>query len=83
MQWRKRSGNDRCDSLSDRCLQYCFVRETKNRRVALVNIGDQTTSLSVFENGLLISINTFSIGSSDITNDIALGFKIPLERQRI
>jgi cell division protein FtsA len=47
--------------------------------VALVNIGDQTTSLSVFENGLLISINTFSIGSSDITNDIALGFKIPLE----
>ena len=47
--------------------------------VALVNIGDQTTSLSVFENGLLISINTFSIGSSDITNDIALGFKVPLE----
>ena len=48
--------------------------------VALVNIGDQTTSLSVFENGLLISIHTFSIGSSDITNDIALGFKIPLEK---
>lgn len=48
--------------------------------VALVNIGDQTTSLSVFENGSLVSINTFSIGSSDITNDIALGFKIPLEK---
>jgi len=48
--------------------------------VALVNIGDQTTSLSVFENGLLISINTFSVGSSNITNDIALGFKIPLEK---
>jgi cell division protein FtsA len=48
--------------------------------VALVDIGDQTTSLSVFENGLLISIYTFSIGSSDITNDIALGFKIPLEK---
>jgi len=47
--------------------------------VALVNIGDQCTSLAVFENGLLISINSFSIGSSDITNDIALGFKIPLE----
>lgn len=46
--------------------------------VALVDIGDQTTSLSVFENGLPISIRTFSIGSSDITNDIALGFKIPL-----
>jgi len=48
--------------------------------VALVNIGDQTTSLSVFENGLLTSIYTFSIGSSEITNDIALGFKIPLEK---
>jgi cell division protein FtsA len=26
----------------------------------------------------LISLNTFSIGSTEITNDIALGFKIPL-----
>lgn len=48
--------------------------------VALVDIGDQTTSLSVFENGLLMSIYTFSIGSADITNDIALGFRIPLEK---
>jgi len=48
--------------------------------VALVDIGDQTTSLSVFENGLLVSTCTFSIGSSDITNDIALGFKIPLQK---
>jgi cell division protein FtsA len=47
--------------------------------VALVNIGHQTTSLSVFENGLPISVQTFSIGSTDITNDIALGFKIPLD----
>lgn len=48
--------------------------------VALVDIGAETTSLSVFENGSLISIHTFPIGSSDITNDIALGFKIPLEK---
>ncbi len=47
--------------------------------VALVNIGHQTTSISVFENGTPISIHSFSIGSSDITNDIALGLKIPLE----
>ena len=46
--------------------------------VGLVDIGAETTSLSVFENGNLISIHTFSIGSSDVTNDIALGFKIPL-----
>ena len=48
--------------------------------VALVDIGDQTTSLSVFENGLLVSMSTFLIGSNKITNDIALGFKIPLEK---
>jgi len=48
--------------------------------VALVDIGDQTTSLSVFENGQLVSVNTFSIGSSEITNDIALGFKISLDK---
>ena len=48
--------------------------------VALVDIGAETTSLSVFENGMLVSIFSFSIGSSDVTNDIALGFKIPLEK---
>lgn len=46
---------------------------------ALVNIGAETTSVAVFENGLLVSLYTFSIGSEDITNDIALGFKIPLD----
>jgi cell division protein FtsA len=47
--------------------------------VALVDIGAETTTLSVFENGFMVSIHTFSIGSGDVTNDIALGFKIPLE----
>ncbi|MEK9181833.1 MAG: cell division FtsA domain-containing protein [Patescibacteria group bacterium] len=47
--------------------------------VAVVAIGSETVSLSVFENGLPMSIHSFSIGSSDITNDIALGFKISLE----
>ncbi len=47
--------------------------------VALVDIGHQTTSLSIFENGGLMSVHTFSIGSADITNDIALGLKITLE----
>ncbi|MDP2789160.1 MAG: cell division protein FtsA [bacterium] len=46
---------------------------------ALVNIGSETVSLAIFENGLLISLHTFSIGGSDITNDIALGLKISLE----
>ncbi len=46
---------------------------------ALVDIGSEKVSISVFENGLLSSIYTFSIGGADITNDIALGMKISLE----
>lgn len=46
---------------------------------ALVNIGSETVSLSVFENGALVSLYTFSIGGADITNDIALGMKVSLE----
>lgn len=47
---------------------------------ALVDIGSETVSMGVFENGSLIYLYTFSIGSSDITNDIALGLKLPLEK---
>lgn len=45
----------------------------------LANIGSQTTSIAIFEEGLPLSINVFPIGSTDITNDIALGLKITLE----
>jgi len=46
---------------------------------ALVDIGAETVSIAVFENNLLISLQVFSIGSMDITKDVALGFKIALE----
>jgi cell division protein FtsA len=45
----------------------------------LVDIGAETVSASVFENGTPVSLEVFPIGSIDITNDIALGLKIPLE----
>lgn len=45
----------------------------------LVNIGSETVSIACFENNLLISLQVFSIGSTDITKDIALGLKISLE----
>lgn len=46
---------------------------------ALVNIGAETVSIAVYENNTLIGLHVFSIGSTDITNDIALGLRIPLE----
>ncbi len=59
--------------------QIALSEKQKIAGVGLVDIGSQKTSLTVFENGLPLSIHTFSIGSSDITNDIALGLKIPLD----
>ena len=47
--------------------------------VMLVNIGAETVSISVFENSMPIGLTVFPIGSTDITNDIALGFRISLE----
>jgi len=45
----------------------------------LANIGSETVSIVVFEDDIPTSIRVFPIGSTDITNDIALGFRIPLE----
>ncbi|MCC6323417.1 cell division protein FtsA [Candidatus Nomurabacteria bacterium] len=46
---------------------------------ALLNIGSETTTLAIYEDGLLISLQSFHIGGMDITKDIALGFKISLD----
>lgn len=59
-----------------------FVTLTKAQKMAgcvLCNIGAETMSVVVFENNIPISLEIFPIGSNDITNDIALGLKIPLE----
>lgn len=46
---------------------------------ALIDIGEDTTTLAIFENKKLISLKTYSIGGKDITGDIALYFKVSLE----
>ena len=45
----------------------------------LLDIGAETSTITVFENNQPISIEVFPLGSSNITNDIALGFRVPLE----
>ncbi len=47
--------------------------------VMLVNIGAETVSIAVFENSALIGLSVLPFGSSNITNDIALGFRISLD----
>ncbi len=63
-----------------------FVALTKAQRMAgvvLANIGAETISLVVYEDGIPISLEVFPIGSTNITNDIALGLKIPLEEAEL
>jgi cell division protein FtsA len=63
-------------------LAASLVTLTKAQKIAgcvLANIGAETVSIVVFENNIPISLEVFPIGSIDITHDIALGLKIPLE----
>jgi len=46
---------------------------------ALINIGNDMTSMTVYNNGALVHVATYPIGSADITNDMALFFQIDLD----
>lgn len=49
--------------------------QQKELGVALIDIGSDTTSLAVFEEGELIHLAIFPLGSANITKDIAIGLK--------
>ncbi|MDK2948938.1 MAG: cell division protein FtsA [Patescibacteria group bacterium] len=51
----------------------------KELGVALINIGAGSTSIVIYEDGKLLNMAVFPIGSSNITNDIAIGFKTEIE----
>jgi cell division protein FtsA len=51
----------------------------KKAGCVLANIGSETVSIVVFDNGIPISVKVFKIGSMDITKDIALGLRISLD----
>lgn len=51
----------------------------RNFGCALIDVGAETVSVSVFENGTLTSLHVFGIGSLDITKDIALGLRVSPE----
>lgn len=59
-----------------------FVALTKmQQRVGcvLANIGSETLSIVVYEDGTPVSLKILPVGAADITNDIALGLRIPPE----
>ena len=63
-------------------LAASLVTLSKAQKIAgcvLANIGAETVSIVVFEDNMPLSLKVFPMGSTDITNDIALGLKISLE----
>ncbi|MDR3548842.1 MAG: cell division protein FtsA [Candidatus Pacebacteria bacterium] len=59
-----------------------YVTLTKDQKIkgcVLANIGAETISIVVYDEGIPISLKVFPGGSTNITDDLALGFKISLE----
>lgn len=54
-------------------------KSQKDSGVALVDIGASTTSVAIYEMGDLLHAAILPIGANHITNDIAIGLKIPLD----
>jgi cell division protein FtsA len=54
-------------------------KQLRESGVVLVDFGAATTSLIVFEEGEIVHANVLPIGSSHITNDIAIGLRTNLE----
>ena len=53
--------------------------DQKMKGCVLANIGAETVSIVVYDEGIPISVKVFPMGSSHITDDIALGLRISLE----
>ncbi len=53
--------------------------DQKMKGCVLANIGAETISIVVYDEGIPVSIKVFPMGSSHITDDIALGLRISLE----
>jgi cell division protein FtsA len=56
-----------------------LTKEQQMKGCVLANIGAETVSIVVYDEGIPISIKVFPMGSAHVTDDIALGFRISIE----
>jgi cell division protein FtsA len=56
-----------------------LAKDQKMKGCVLANIGAETVSIVVYDEGLPVSVKVFPLGSTHITDDLALGFKVSLE----
>ena len=63
---------------------HALSRKQKEVGAMLLDIGAQTTSIAVFEEGTIVSFEIIPYGSAHITSDIGLGFEIePAVAERV
>ena len=61
-----------------------LTREEKSKGIVLVNVGADTTSLSIFNDGSLCFMDAIPFGGNTITNDISVCLKLNIqEAERI
>ncbi|HEX8591237.1 MAG TPA: cell division protein FtsA [Candidatus Paceibacterota bacterium] len=56
-----------------------LTKDQKMKGCVLANIGAETVSIVIYDEGFPISVKVFPVGSTNITDDLALGFRISLE----
>ena len=61
------------------CSEAVLNKRQKELGVMVMNIGSTTTSLAVFEEGDILLVKVLPVGARYITNDIAIGLRIPLD----
>lgn len=54
-------------------------KNQKELGVVVINIGSGKTTICVYEEGKLLHASVFPVGSANITNDLAIGLRIPVQ----
>jgi cell division protein FtsA len=60
-----------------------LTQDEKDLGVVVIDVGAGKTEYSVFEGGLLKSSNVIPLGGDNITNDLAVGLKIPFNEAEL
>ena len=56
-----------------------LTEEEKDLGVCLVDIGGGTTDIAIFQNGAIVHTAVIALGGNNLTNDIAMGLRTPME----
>ncbi len=58
-------------------------KDINHEIVSVVNIGEETTTVSIFNHGILTNLEVIDIGGNAITSDLSYVYKISLENAKV